>query len=421
MQEVNLDIQEINLDDGGFASTNKEISIDQSMDLKDANFGSGIELLMNDKVKNQKKSPSTNSLKDLENELNSIDVKDGPPMSLGDNKEVAYKEKESFQNKPVIQIAKATSGMEIKNETWDGFKDINSVNLGSETSHATKMNKEQLLKEKFEILRKLETLESKGATLSKKYSMDSDLNEMKGEFEFLMNEKEKDNSMKFQGKVLTTLITGIEFLNNKFDPFDIKLDGWSEQINENVDDFDEIFAELHEKYKSKAKMAPEIKLLFQLASSGIMIHMTNTMFKSALPGMDDIMRQNPDLMNHFTKAAMSSMEQSSPGLSNFMNDMGMSHGRNEPTDMRSQPEEFQRSSAPPPRPPPPMRNEMKGPTNIDSLLSNLGKSSAKNDIKVENNSTISIEDLETLSVGSRGSGKKSSKRKSDKTTISLAI
>tara|TARA_Y100000992_G_scaffold295818_1_gene257238 strand:- start:1632 stop:2897 length:1266 start_codon:yes stop_codon:yes gene_type:complete len=421
MQEVNLDIQEINLDDAGSSSSNKEISIDQSVDLKEANFGSGIELLMNDKVKNQKKSPSSNSLKDLENELNSIDVKDGPSISLGDNKEVAYKDKNSFQNKPVIQIAKATSEMETKTETWDGFKDINSINLGSETSHATKMNKEQMLKEKFEILRKLETLETKGATLSKKYSMDSDLNEMKGEFEFLMNEKEKENSMKFQGKVLTTLITGIEFLNNKFDPFDIKLDGWSEQINENVDDFDEIFAELHEKYKSKAKMAPEIKLLFQLASSGIMIHMTNTMFKSALPGMDDIMRQNPDLMNHFTKAAMSSMEQSSPGLSNFMNDMGMSHGRNEPSDMRSQPEEFQRSSAPPPRPPPPMRNEMKGPSNIDSLLSNLGKSSAKNDIKVENNSTISIEDLETLSVGSRGSGKKSSKRKSDKNTISLAI
>lgn len=421
MQEVNLDIQEINLDDAGSSSSNKEISIDQSVDLKEANFGSGIELLMNDKVKNQKKSPSSNSLKDLENELNSIDVKETPSISLGDNKEVAYKDKDSFQNKPVIQIAKATSEMETKTETWDGFKDINSINLGSETSHATKMNKEQMLKEKFEILRKLEALETKGATLSKKYSMDSDLNEMKGEFEFLMNEKEKDNSMKFQGKVLTTLITGIEFLNNKFDPFDIKLDGWSEQINENVDDFDEIFAELHEKYKSKAKMAPEIKLLFQLASSGIMIHMTNTMFKSALPGMDDIMRQNPDLMNHFTKAAMSSMEQSSPGLSNFMNDMGMSHGRNEPSDMRSQPEEFQRSSAPPPRQPPPMRNEMKGPSNIDSLLSNLGKSSAKNDIKVENNSTISIEDLETLSVGSRGSGKKSSKRKSDKNTISLAI
>ena len=66
-------------------------------------------------------------------------------------------------------------------------------------------------------------------------------------------------------------------------------------------------------------MAPELKLLFQLASSGIMIH-ANTMFKSALPGMDDIMRQNPDLMNHFTKAAISSMETKTPGLSHFMND-----------------------------------------------------------------------------------------------------
>ena len=64
-------------------------------------------------------------------------------------------------------------------------------------------------------------------------------------------------------------------------------------------------------------MAPELKLLFQLASSGIMIHMTNTMFKSALPGMDDIMRQNPDLMNHFTKAAISSMETKTPGSKSF--------------------------------------------------------------------------------------------------------
>ena len=26
----------------------------------------------------------------------------------------------------------------------------------------------------------------------------------------------------------------LEFLNNRFDPFDLKLDGWSEQINENI-------------------------------------------------------------------------------------------------------------------------------------------------------------------------------------------
>ena len=130
--------------------------------------------------------------------------------------------------------------------------------------------------------------------------------------------------------------------------------------------------------------------------------------------MDDIMRQNPDLMNHFTKAAMNSMEQTTPGLSRFMNDSGMSHSR-DTNEMRSRPQEF--NSAPPPS----MRNEMKGPNNIDSLLSNLsGPKSQTTDINIEKNSTISVEDLDNLSVGQKKSSSKS-KRKSDKNTVTVAI
>ena len=43
----------------------------------------------------------------------------------------------------------------------------------------------------------------------------------------------------------------LEFLNNKFDPFDIKLDGWSESVNESINDYDEVFEELAEKYFCK--------------------------------------------------------------------------------------------------------------------------------------------------------------------------
>ena len=416
MSEVNLDIQEINLD-GDLNNTSKEISLDtaaSSVDLKEANFGSGIELLMNEKVKNNSKSPSSNSLKDLENDLNMVD------NNVLNDKEINIQNNTSSQNSaPTIEIAKSTVELNTNSSSWDGFKDINSIHIEEEGKKAANLTKEQILKEKFEILRKLDTLETKGATLSKKYTMDSELNEMKGEYEFLMNEKEKQNSMKFQGKVLTTMITGLEFLNSKFDPFDVKLDGWSEQINENIEDFDEIFAELHEKYKSKAKMAPEIKLLFQLASSGIMIHMTNTMFKSSLPGMDDIMRQNPDLMNHFTKAAMSSMEQSNPGLSNFMNDMGMSHGSDN-SNPRSQPQQYEQSNNS--QSPTQMRREMNGPSNIDSLLSRIGGNEKSTNIQVEKDSTISIEDLDTLNAGITKSGmKKSSKRKSDKNVVNIAI
>ena len=46
-------------------------------------------------------------------------------------------------------------------------------------------------------------------------------------------------------------------------------------------------------------MAPELRLLLTLGGSAFMFHLTNTMFKSSLPGMDDVMRQNPDLMKQF--------------------------------------------------------------------------------------------------------------------------
>ena len=66
-------------------------------------------------------------------------------------------------------------------------------------------------------------------------------------------------------------------------------------------------------------MAPELKLLFQLGGSGMMIHMSNTLFKSAMPSMDDVFRQNHDLMKSFQSAAVNSMGNSNPGLAGFMN------------------------------------------------------------------------------------------------------
>ena len=300
---------------------------------KSVDFGVGLELLMNDKhVKNGKSNSSSDMKKEL-NDIENIDLSgDMKSMDMGLDS-VNLEPTVQATSTPKIEIGKATVNMDsVNEETWDGYKAVDNMN--PKQDEIKKMTSQELLQKKFEILRKLEKLEEKGVSLSKKYTMESDLLEMQGEYENIIAEKERQNSIKFQGKMLTTMITGLEFLNNRFDPFDIKLDGWSEQINENIDEYDDIFAELHEKYKSKAKMAPEIKLLFQLATSGMMIHMTNTMFKSAIPGMDDIMRQNPDLMNQFTKAAVSSMQQTSPGLSNFMNDFGMSHS-NDTNEIRS--------------------------------------------------------------------------------------
>jgi hypothetical protein len=365
MEEV-IDLGNLSDLDNGFSNKNsRNGGGGGSSGTKSVNFGGGLELLMNDKLKTGNKGGGgggdnidLDDLNELEDELNDLSdaigggggggVKKisknfksdffgsaGASSSSGgsggiklsnynddDASDGGYSEAK-YNNISGSNVGASTANSDNDNKTWDGFGKFSNIPLNPDANvDATpQMSKEELLREKFKMLQKLEELETKGVRLSKKYSMESSLLEMKGEYETHVEEREKKNSIKFQQKLLMTAITGIEFLNNKFDPFDLKLDGWSEQINENVDDYDEIFGELHEKYKSKAKMAPELKLLFQLGGSAIMLHMTNTMFKSAMPGMDDIMRQNPELMKQFTQAAVNTMSQSSPNFGNFMGDM----------------------------------------------------------------------------------------------------
>ena len=52
------------------------------------------------------------------------------------------------------------------------------------------------------------------------------------------------------------------------------------------------------KYKAKAKIAPELKLLMMLGGSAVMFHMTNSLFKST-PQVDEILKNNPDLARQF--------------------------------------------------------------------------------------------------------------------------
>ena len=110
----------------------------------------------------------------------------------------------------------------------------------------------ELQNEKFEILCNLERLEARGVKVSKSFNMDSDFDEMKTEYDRIKRKLDVDKSVRFQRKMLVAFVTAIEFLNSKFDPAGVRLDGWSESIHENVNDYDDIFEELHEKYKSKS-------------------------------------------------------------------------------------------------------------------------------------------------------------------------
>ena len=130
-------------------------------------------------------------------------------------------------------------------------------------------------------------LEKKGIELTKKFSMNSTLSELKFEYELHKNEMEIEMSVKFQQKLLVAAITGLEFVNKKFDPIGAKLEGWSESIMDNLDDYDSVFTKLHEKYKHRADLPPEIQLVVTLAGSAFMFHMTKSFMSSMMPANEN--------------------------------------------------------------------------------------------------------------------------------------
>jgi hypothetical protein len=198
--------------------------------------------------------------------------------------------------------------------------------LGLAAAPTNRMNPEDERKEKADLLNKLQRLESKGLQVAKRFTMDNTLQEIKEEYLRLVDSKNLEASLRFQRQALMSVVTGLEWANGRFDPFDVKLDGWSEAVHENVEDFDEIFEELYDKYKERGKMPPEARLMVALAGSGFMCHVSNTFLKSRMASVstDDILKNNPDLARQFATAAA---QQAGPGFGNFMN---MAMGGNQP-------------------------------------------------------------------------------------------
>lgn len=247
-------------------------------------------------------------------------------------------------------------------------------------TYSYQKSSQEIKNEKQELLYQFNRMEAKGQKVPRKFSMDSDLDDMKNEFERLKRDKEVDVSISFQRKMLVAAVTGIEFLNNKFDPLDVKLDGWSENINDNITDYDDIFEELHQKYKSKSKMAPELRLLMALTGSGFMLHLTNTMFKSNLPGFDQVLKTNPDLMKQFASATANTMAQNG-----------------EPTGMAGMFGNMFKGGGSPPPSSPPKSPKMKGPSNLDDIL----RSIENDDDRLDSFSTASKSEISELTSDTR--------------------
>jgi len=150
---------------------------------------------------------------------------------------------------------------------------------------------------KIEFLRKLAELKTKGYQLSKEYDFTSSLEEMEYEYELLKSFVSKRNGIKVYKNILLQASSVLEFLNEKYDPFDFHLSGWSEHISVESDNWEDVWEEIYEKYKNKGKkMAPEIKLLYLIVVSASAFHFSKA-HTSKLLGLDSLLASNPGLLS----------------------------------------------------------------------------------------------------------------------------
>jgi len=297
------------------------MDLGNTIDIPDANDSLGLGMLANmGKQRGNSGAPppppqSSFSSGLAEVEIGGIDTMEPITLNLGGGTGLGT------SSAPIeIQFSKAEEekSTPFGGSLFSNMQTSTGPGFGLAAAAAPRMDPEKEKKEKSEVLNKLQRLEQKGFPVSKRYTMDNTLDEMNQEYARLVDARSLEASLRFQRQALMSIVTGMEWANTRFDPFDIKLDGWSEAVHENVEDFDEIFEELYDKYKERGKMPPEARLVMALAGSGFMCHVSNTFLKSRMASVsaDDILKSNPDLAKQFAAAAAN---QAGPGFGNFMN------------------------------------------------------------------------------------------------------
>ena len=268
-----------------------------------------------------------------------------------------------------------------------------------------RMSEEAVQREKYEILRKFERLSKLGVPMRKRFTIDSPLEEMKMEMEFIKREKSMDATIKQFSEWFVTGMSAMEYGSKNLamlKAFGLQLDGLSEAAQMNVADLEDDFEELYDMYGENMKMHPLVRIPLRTCMMVYMVHLTNQMTrKSAIPNIDEIMRQNPDIARQLAGAAMQQQMRGSAavppptaqpaasnplsGLMSFM--QGATVQAPPPPQMQNviprQPSEsrpIQVATIPAPRkkvsvaPPSAAPIQMRAPQNIDDLLRDIKQS-----------------------------------------------
>lgn len=142
----------------------------------------------------------------------------------------------------------------------------------------------------------LDLQEKYNVKLTRSYTINDDPDDMEDEYNMQKNRRNKNNQIKFYKQTIYNVCSGIEFLNENYNPFEFKLKDWSRQISSDLDDYTDVLEELYEKYKGiGGNIAPEIRLLFMIVSSAFFYHVSNVLFGGN--NLENTIKNNPNIIS----------------------------------------------------------------------------------------------------------------------------
>ncbi len=196
------------------------------------------------------------------------------------------KERSKYDSSDSNSVSKSKKEIPTLNELKN-MDEVPFYMLDSQTQKFKKMEK----------YAELLSIKRAGITLTKNYNLDSDYEEMCFEVKYWNDFQNKKDGVELGKGFLVNAVTALEFMNESYDPFGLKLKGWSEQMELNKESYSSVLGELYDKYKSSGKkMEPEIKLILMISASAASFHASKKMAES-LPGLDSVLQSNPELLS----------------------------------------------------------------------------------------------------------------------------
>ena len=132
---------------------------------------------------------------------------------------------------------------------------------------------------KYDLLMKLADLvKTNGIQITTDYNMNSNYYDIKREYDYHVRVRGKKRTISTMYSGIICAAKGLEFLNNKFDPFGLNINGFTLNLESSREELLDVLMELYDKYLSTQgkEISPEMQLVFIFIKALVMTMVTNT-------------------------------------------------------------------------------------------------------------------------------------------------